>query len=43
VEAVEGTGPGFVAAVQCHPEELWERADPRWARVFRAFAEVARR
>jgi putative glutamine amidotransferase len=42
VEAVEGTGPGFVAAVQCHPEELWERADPRWADVFRAFVEECR-
>jgi putative glutamine amidotransferase len=42
VEAVEGTGPGFVAAVQCHPEELWERADPRWAHVFRAFVDLAR-
>ncbi|HWQ15844.1 MAG TPA: gamma-glutamyl-gamma-aminobutyrate hydrolase family protein [Roseiflexaceae bacterium] len=43
IEAVEGAGPGFVCAVQCHPEELWERADPRWARVFRAFVELARR
>jgi putative glutamine amidotransferase len=42
VEAVEGTGPGFVAAVQCHPEELFERADPRWAAVFRAFVAIAR-
>lgn len=42
VEAVEGTGASFVAAVQCHPEELWERADPRWARVFSAFVEIAR-
>jgi hypothetical protein len=28
--------------VQCHPEELWERADRRWARVFEAFVVVAR-
>src|SRR5262245_32841418 len=43
IEAVEGTGPNFVGGVQCHPEELWEQADPRWARVFAAFADVARR
>jgi putative glutamine amidotransferase len=42
VEAVEGSGPGFVAGVQCHPEELWERADTRWARVFAGFVEAAR-
>jgi putative glutamine amidotransferase len=44
VEAIEGTGPHFLAAVQCHPEELWHTADPRWARVFRGFVtEVERR
>jgi putative glutamine amidotransferase len=43
VEAVEGSGPGFVVGVQCHPEELWERADGRWARVFAGFVEAARR
>ncbi len=42
VEAVEGTGAGFVLGVQCHPEELWERADRRWARVFGGFVEAAR-
>jgi putative glutamine amidotransferase len=42
VEAVEGTGPGFVAAVQCHPEELVESADTRWAGVFAAFVQRAR-
>ena len=42
VEAVEGTGPGFVVGVQCHPEELWQRADPRWARVFEGFVAAAR-
>ncbi|HNP71904.1 MAG TPA: gamma-glutamyl-gamma-aminobutyrate hydrolase family protein [Kouleothrix sp.] len=41
IEAVEGTGPGFVLGVQCHPEELWERADPRWAGVFAAFVALA--
>lgn len=42
VEAVEGTGAGFIVGVQCHPEELWDRADPRWARVFRMFIERCR-
>ena len=40
VEAVEGSGPGFVVGVQCHPEELWERADRRWARVFEGFVTL---
>ncbi|MFL5800216.1 MAG: gamma-glutamyl-gamma-aminobutyrate hydrolase family protein [Roseiflexaceae bacterium] len=42
VEAVEGLGPHFTIGVQCHPEELWERADPRWARVFAGLMEAAR-
>lgn len=40
VEAVEGTGAGFVLGVQCHPEELWERADRRWARMFEGFVNL---
>ena len=42
IEAVEGAGPGLIVALQCHPEELWERADRRWARVFEAFVAAAR-
>ena len=42
VEAVEGVGPGLVIGVQCHPEDLWERADPRWAQLFAGFVEAAR-
>jgi putative glutamine amidotransferase len=42
VEAAEGTGSGFIMAVQCHPEELWDRADTRWARMFAAFVAAAR-
>jgi putative glutamine amidotransferase len=42
IEAVEGIGTSFVVGVQCHPEELWEQADPRWARMFRAFVSTAR-
>jgi putative glutamine amidotransferase len=40
IEAVEGSGPGFVVGVQCHPEELWECADRRWARVFKGFVKA---
>jgi putative glutamine amidotransferase len=43
VEAVEGVGPNFVIGVQCHPELLWEDADPRWARLFAGFVDMARR
>jgi putative glutamine amidotransferase len=42
VEAVEGLGSGFVIGVQCHPEELWESADVRWAQLFDGFVDVAR-
>jgi putative glutamine amidotransferase len=41
VEAVERAGGSFVLGVQCHPEELWERADTRWARVFEGFVAQA--
>ncbi|MBK9712473.1 MAG: gamma-glutamyl-gamma-aminobutyrate hydrolase family protein [Kouleothrix sp.] len=43
IEAVESTGASFVVGVQCHPEELWERAEPRWARMFQGFVAAARR
>jgi len=42
VEAVEGMGGGFVLGVQCHPEELWDRTDPRWTRLFEHFVAAAR-
>lgn len=42
VEAVEGSGSSFVVGVQCHPEMLWEQADPRWARMFEHFVQLAR-
>jgi putative glutamine amidotransferase len=41
-EAIESFGGGWVVAVQCHPEELWERADRRWARLFEEFVAAAR-
>jgi putative glutamine amidotransferase len=42
VEAVEGDSESLIVGVQCHPEELWERADPRWARLFTGFVAAAR-
>jgi putative glutamine amidotransferase len=42
IEAVEGTGTSFLLGIQCHPEELWERADQRWARMFEGFVGIAR-
>jgi putative glutamine amidotransferase len=42
VEAVEGNNGHFMIGVQCHPEMLWEQADPRWARMFERFVQVAR-
>lgn len=41
VEAVEVTGHPFGIGVQCHPEQLWQQADPRWRKVFAAFVEAA--
>jgi putative glutamine amidotransferase len=44
VEAAEGTGAQFIVAVQCHPEDLWDGAEPRWRGFFDGFvAEVQRR
>ncbi|GAC1561707.1 MAG: gamma-glutamyl-gamma-aminobutyrate hydrolase family protein [Herpetosiphon sp.] len=40
IEAVEGTGEGWLLAVQCHPEEMWQETDLRWRSVFRAFVEA---
>ncbi len=42
VEAVEGVGTNFLVGVQCHPEGLWESADPRWALMFSGFVDAAR-
>ncbi len=40
VEAVEGTGPGYLLAVQWHPEALTER-DASTRRLFAEFVEAA--
>ena len=42
IEAVEAGSSAWVVGVQCHPEMLWNGADPRWARVFQAFVHTAR-
>lgn len=39
IEAVEGTGDGFVIGVQCHPEDLWELEGSPWLGLFRGFAQ----
>jgi putative glutamine amidotransferase len=41
IEAVEGTGNHFVMGVQCHPEDLWNAAEPRWLGLFRGFVAIA--
>jgi putative glutamine amidotransferase len=40
VEAIEGTGDGFLVGVQWHPEAMTER-DPRMRRLFDAFIDAA--
>ncbi len=40
IEAVEGTGPQYLVAVQWHPEELTE-SDPGMARLFTSFAAAS--
>ncbi len=40
IEAVEASPPdydGFMIGLQCHPETLWQKSEPRWRRVFEAF------
>jgi putative glutamine amidotransferase len=39
IEAVEGTGPNFIVAVQCHPETLRGAADLRWQQMFNRFVQ----
>jgi putative glutamine amidotransferase len=34
-------GRSFVVGVQCHPEELWNGTEPRWAHLFQGFVSVA--
>ncbi|MFO7245883.1 MAG: gamma-glutamyl-gamma-aminobutyrate hydrolase family protein [Thermaerobacter sp.] len=41
VEAVEGTGPGFVLGVQWHPENMAVAGDPVSRRLFRALVAAA--
>ncbi len=41
VEALEGSGPRFVAGVQCHPERT-ESTPPAFERLWRFFVEASR-
>lgn len=43
IEALEGVGAQLVVAVQCHPEHLWARAEPRWLRFFEGFVAACGR
>jgi putative glutamine amidotransferase len=37
VEGIEGIEDGFFLGVQCHPEILWDKFQPKWSRLFGAF------
>lgn len=37
IEALEASDRKFFICVQSHPEALWQKVDPRWAELFRAF------
>ena len=43
IEAAEGTGAQLIVGVQCHPEALWNTAEPRWAGFFSGFVAAVRR
>jgi putative glutamine amidotransferase len=42
IEGVESGGDHFLVGVQWHPE-MFEPSDPRTRRLFRSFADAARR
>jgi putative glutamine amidotransferase len=41
IEAVEGMGSEFVFGIQCHPESLWQKVEPRWKKIFIALVRAA--
>jgi putative glutamine amidotransferase len=41
IEAIESQDESFILGVQCHPESLWQRAEPKWKRLFEAFVAAA--
>ncbi|MFN8392560.1 MAG: gamma-glutamyl-gamma-aminobutyrate hydrolase family protein [Bdellovibrionota bacterium] len=43
VEALEALDERYAVGVQCHPEMLWESADPRWLEVYRDFIDACRK
>jgi len=46
IEAVEASPTeydGFMIGVQCHPEALWQKSEPRWGRIFEAFISACKK
>jgi putative glutamine amidotransferase len=41
VEGIEAPAKKFFAAVQCHPEVLWQKNNPRWLELFRMLVASA--
>lgn len=41
IEGVEDMRRGYIMAVQCHPESLYQQAEPRWRQLFASFVEAA--
>lgn len=41
VEGLEDTAKLFFVGVQCHPESIFQRAEPAWAKLFTAFIASA--
>jgi putative glutamine amidotransferase len=42
VEGMEIPGDRFAVGVQCHPEEIWNKTAPEFAKLFTAFVEAAK-
>jgi putative glutamine amidotransferase len=42
VEAIEGNNGHFLIGVQCHPEALQGKTDPRWQALFKRFVDRCR-
>lgn len=40
IEAVEGSGAGYLIGVQSHPERIVKNETSRWTRLFRSFVEA---
>ena len=42
VEALEAPDRPFFVGVQCHPEALWQKLEPRWIGLFEGLVEASR-